>query len=165
MTEKRAAPKLLKSSHAGPAWWGSQKRGAGLQETARTSHGSPGPAEPPDTLTPSSGPRPITVSPGARATRGPPSCGCSSKPPDMAARTTPLLKETVPAAVSAFHGHARGLSRPSEKRRGRGSTGSARASPGLAQPRPQLCVRSPASPLRPVTRAGIPPTLCLKIIF
>lgn len=137
----------------------------GLQETARTSHGSPGPAEPPATLTRSSGPRPITVSPGARATRGPPSCGCSSKPPDMAAKTTPLGKETVPAAVSAFHGHAQGLGRPSEKCRGRGSTSSARGCPGLARQELWRRSRSPASPLRPVTRSGIPPTLRLKIIF
>lgn len=98
MSEKRAAPKLLKSRRGRQAWI---RAGRGPHKPEGSLRGS-GSGRALATLTPSSGPRPITVSPGARATRGPPSRGCSSKPPDMAARTRPLRKDTVPAVLSAF---------------------------------------------------------------
>lgn len=121
LTEKRAAPKLLKIQTGLAGAVGNRRRTPSRASRAGQDLAALRGRQASATLTPSSGPRPTTVSPGARATRGPPSCGCSSKTRDMAARIRLLREEPDPAAVSAFHGRAPGLRRPPENTGGGGA--------------------------------------------
>ena len=166
LTEKRAAPKLLKSRQAWPARWGiGAGPRVGPQEPARISRLS-GAAEPPPHLLSAAarGRSPSPPAPGPPGGRRP--AAAARRPGTWRRGLDPFARSRTPQPFP-----------PSMDRRGayagpRKTQGEVEQRLPLSVTRPQGAeaparVQSPAPPLRPVTNSGIspltpPPNYCLK---